>query len=61
MNLGELGENAFIEILLSKLISRTLTRTEMDAYSLPFIEPESRWPTLVWPRELPIGGEPATW
>jgi haloalkane dehalogenase len=52
-------ENAFIEILLPKLIIRTLTRTEMDAYRLPFIEPESRWPTLVWPRELPIGGEPA--
>jgi haloalkane dehalogenase len=31
----------------------------MDAYRLPFIEPESRWPTLVWPRELPIGGQPA--
>jgi haloalkane dehalogenase len=54
-----LDENAFIEILLPKLIIRTLTRTEMDAYRLPFIEPASRWPTLVWPRELPIGGEPA--
>ena len=53
-----LDENAFIEILLPKLIIRTLTRTEMDAYRLPFIEPEARWPTLVWPRELPIGGEP---
>jgi haloalkane dehalogenase len=52
-------ENAFIEILLPKLIIRTLTRTEMDAYRLPFVEPQSRWPTLVWPRELPIGGEPA--
>ena len=54
-----LEKNAFIEILLPKLIIRTLTRTEMDAYRLPFIEPESRWPMLVWPRELPIGGEPA--
>jgi haloalkane dehalogenase len=54
-----LDENAFIEILLPKLIIRTLTRAEMDAYRLPFGEPESRWPTLVWPRELPIGGEPA--
>ena len=60
-NKGErmiLDENAFIEILLPKLIIRTLTRTEMDAYRLPFIKPEARWPTLVWPRELPIGGEP---
>jgi haloalkane dehalogenase len=54
-----LEENTFIELLLPKLIIRTLTRTEMDAYRLPFIEPESRRPTLVWPRELPIGGEPA--
>jgi haloalkane dehalogenase len=61
-NKGErmiLEENAFIEMLLPRLIIRTLTRAEMDAYRLPFIEPESRWPTLVWPRELPIGGEPA--
>jgi len=31
----------------------------MDEYRRPFVKPESRWPTLVWPRELPIGGEPA--
>ncbi len=54
-----LDENAFIEILLPKLIIRALTKTEMDAYRLPFIEPKSRWPMLVWPRELPIDGEPA--
>jgi haloalkane dehalogenase len=54
-----LEENAFIEILLPKLIIRSLTHTEMDAYRRPFIEPKSRWPTLIWPRELPIGGEPA--
>jgi haloalkane dehalogenase len=54
-----LGENAFIEMLLPKLVVRALTKAEMDAYRLPFIEPESRWPMLVWPRELPIGGEPA--
>src|SRR5262249_34107653 len=52
-------ENAFIEVLLPKLIMRTLTRTEMDAYRRPFIDPQSRWPMLVWPRELPIAGEPA--
>ena len=54
-----LDENAFIEVLLPKLIIRTLTRTEMDTYRLPFIQPESRRPMLVWPRELPIGGESA--
>jgi haloalkane dehalogenase len=54
-----IAENAFIEVLLPKLILRTLAKSEMDAYRRPFIEPESRRPTLVWPRELPIGGEPA--
>jgi len=54
-----LEENAFIEVLLPKLIIRPLTRTEMDAYRRPFIDPKSRWPMLVWPRELPIAGEPA--
>jgi haloalkane dehalogenase len=54
-----LDGNAFIEMLLPKLIIRTLSKAEMDAYRRPFIEPEARRPTLVWPRELPIGGEPA--
>jgi haloalkane dehalogenase len=54
-----LNENAFIEMLLPKLIIRTLSSAEMDAYRLPFIERKSRRPMLAWPRELPIGGEPA--
>jgi haloalkane dehalogenase len=32
---------------------------EMSAYRRPFLNPSSRLPTLMWPRELPIGGEPA--
>ena len=31
----------------------------MDAYRKPFLRREARLPTLVWPRELPIEGEPA--
>jgi haloalkane dehalogenase len=54
-----IDEDVFIEMLLPKLIIRALTEAEIDAYRLPFIKPESRWPTLIWPRELPIGGEPA--
>jgi haloalkane dehalogenase len=54
-----IDENAFIEMLLPKLIIRTLTKAEMDAYRLPFIEPQARRPMLIWPRELPISGEPA--
>jgi haloalkane dehalogenase len=32
---------------------------EMNAYRRPFLNRSSRLPTLMWPRELPIGGEPA--
>ena len=31
----------------------------MAVYRAPFIERESRLPTLVWPRQIPIEGEPA--
>jgi haloalkane dehalogenase len=53
-----LDENAFIEIGLPRLIIRSLSQEEMDAYRAPFQEREARLPTLVWPREQPIDGEP---
>ena len=31
----------------------------MEAYRAPFRDPERRLTTLIWPRELPIEGEPA--
>ena len=54
-----LDDNAFIEVLLPKLIIRRLNEAEIAAYRRPFRERAARLPTLVWPRELPIGGEPA--
>jgi haloalkane dehalogenase len=54
-----LEENFFVETVLPKSIIRTLSNEEMAAYRAPFRERESRLPTLVWPRELPIAGEPA--
>jgi haloalkane dehalogenase len=54
-----LDENFFIEVLLPKLVMRPLGEIEMNAYRRPFQTRSSRLPTLVWPRELPIGGEPA--
>jgi len=37
-----------------------LTAEEMAVYRRPYQEPgESRRPTLTWPREIPVGGEPA--
>src|SRR5258708_3551793 len=55
-----LEENSFIEFNLPKTVLRTLTEEEMNEYRRPFTEPgEARRPTLTWPRQLPIGGEPA--
>jgi haloalkane dehalogenase len=52
-------ENYFIETVLPKSILRHLGEAEMAAYRKPFATRESRLPTLVWPRELPIEGAPA--
>lgn len=53
-----LDENRFVEDILPAAILRKLTREEMDAYRAPFPDRESRRPTLVWPRCIPIDGEP---
>ena len=52
-------ENAFIERILPGGTIRQLSDEEMAAYRAPFLVPESRLPTLAWPREIPIEGEPA--
>jgi haloalkane dehalogenase len=55
-----LQNNFFIEQILPKAILRTLCDEEMAEYRRPFAEPgEGRRPTLTWPREIPIEGEPA--
>jgi haloalkane dehalogenase len=54
-----LDQNFFIEGLLPRLVMRPLTEPEMSAYRRPFPTRASRLPMLVWPRELPIEGEPA--
>jgi haloalkane dehalogenase len=53
-----LDENAFVEIGLPRMVLRPLSPQEMEAYREPFADRESRLPTLVWPREQPIDGEP---
>jgi haloalkane dehalogenase len=54
-----LGQNFFVEVMLPRSILRTLTDEEMAEYRRPFAEPgEGRRPTLSWPRQLPINGEP---
>lgn len=55
-----LEQNLFIEQVLPTSVIRKLADEEMDVYRRPFSEPgESRRPTLTWPREIPIEGEPA--
>ena len=54
-----LTNNFFVETLLPKMgVARGLTEAEMVHYRAPYPTPQSRLPTLQWPRELPIGGTP---
>jgi len=55
-----LERNVFVENVLPGSVLRQLTEDEMAEYRRPFLEPgERRRPTLTWPREIPIDGEPA--
>ena len=54
-----LDRNMFIERVLHGSILRKLTEAEMTEYRRPFLRREDRWPTLTWPRQIPIAGEPA--
>jgi len=55
-----LENNFFVEEILPKMgVARGLTEEEMAYYRAPFPTPGSRLPTLQWPREIPIGDEPA--
>ena len=55
-----LRDNVFVEKVLPAGTQRALSDDEMAAYRGPYLEPgESRRPTLTWPREIPIDGQPA--
>jgi len=55
-----LAKNVFVDRILPASVLRGLTQEEIDRYREPFREPgESRRPTLTWPREIPVDGEPA--
>jgi haloalkane dehalogenase len=54
-----LEKNIFVERILPGAILRGLTEEEHAHYRAPFAEPgEVRQPTLTWPRQIPIEGEP---
>ena len=55
-----LEKNFFVERILPGSILRKLSEAEMAQYRRPFLTPgEDRRPTLTWPRQIPLGGEPA--
>jgi haloalkane dehalogenase len=54
-----LDRNMFVERVLPGSVLRKLTEAEMTEYRRPFPTREDRWPTLTWPRQIPIAGEPA--
>jgi haloalkane dehalogenase len=55
-----LENNVFIEKVLPGSILRELSQAELDVYRRPFRQAgEDRRPTLTWPRQIPLDGEPA--
>lgn len=53
-------KNVFVERILPSSILRDLTDEEMTVYQAPYVDGgERRRPTLTWPRQIPIEGEPA--
>lgn len=53
-------KNVFVERILPGSIIRELSDEEMSVYRAPYVDGgERRRPTLTWPRQIPIEGEPA--
>jgi haloalkane dehalogenase len=54
-----LNRNMFVEAVLPSSVIRDLGEAEMAHYRAPFATPDDRQPTLNWPRQIPIDGEPS--
>jgi haloalkane dehalogenase len=54
-----LQNNTFIEFNLPFGVKSGLAKKDHDVYRAAFPDPASRLPTLLWPREIPINGQPA--
>ena len=55
-----LAKNTFVERVLPGSVMRKMSDEEMAEYRRPFANPgEDRRPTLTWPRQIPIEGQPA--
>nr|BAJ23990.1 haloalkane dehalogenase DbhA [Bradyrhizobium sp. HWK12] len=53
-----LDKNVFVERVLFGSILRKLSDSEKAEYRKPFLNRDDRWPTLSWPRQIPIDGQP---
>ena len=54
-----LEKNVFVERILPASVMRGLSEEEMEVYKRPYLlAGESRRPTLTWPRQIPLNGEP---
>jgi haloalkane dehalogenase len=51
-------KNIFIEKVLPGSVIRSLSEEEMNVYRRPFINKEDRRPTLDFPNQIPIEGQP---
>lgn len=54
-----LERNMFVDAVLPSSVMRGLGEEEMKHYRAAFQTPDDRQPTLNWPRQIPIDGEPA--
>ncbi|HEY1700680.1 MAG TPA: haloalkane dehalogenase [Trebonia sp.] len=54
-----LDENAFVEKTLPMTVLSGLSEEDLAVYRKPYPTRESRRPMLVWPRSMPLDGEPA--
>jgi haloalkane dehalogenase len=54
-----LTKNVFVERILPASVLTPIPEEDMTVYKKPYLETgESRRPTLTWPREIPIDGDP---
>lgn len=52
--------NMFVNAILPQMINRPLGSEASQEYGAPYQNIEARLPTWAWPKEVPIGGEPAS-
>jgi haloalkane dehalogenase len=53
-----LEKNVFVERILPASVARGLSAEAHERYRAPFRTPQDRWPTLEWPRQIPIENVP---